>query len=105
MKIEGNAHVLDMNVPQNCLYCVSGRYQIFTGGDQFRVTLVCLELRKHSTVHHRKIGCAGLVAEPMIADARPWQSAQPAQLDAHTPDLQSIHSTSWYLASFPERAF
>jgi serine/threonine protein kinase len=43
MKIEGNAHVLDLNVPQNCLYCVSGRYQVLSGGDQFRVTLVCLK--------------------------------------------------------------
>jgi serine/threonine protein kinase len=43
MKIEGNAHVLDLNVPQNCLYCVSGRYQVLSGGDEFRVTLVCLK--------------------------------------------------------------
>ncbi len=42
MKIEGNAHVLDMDVRQNCLYCVSGRYQVHTGGDRFRVTLICL---------------------------------------------------------------
>ena len=43
MKIEGNAHVLDLDVPQHCLYCVSGRYQVLSGGDQFRVALVCLK--------------------------------------------------------------
>lgn len=26
MKVEQNAHVLDMSVPQHCLYCITGKY-------------------------------------------------------------------------------
>jgi len=29
MKIEQNAHVLDMKVPQHCLYCITGKYQLW----------------------------------------------------------------------------
>lgn len=29
VKIEQNAHVLDMKVPQHCLYCITGKYQLW----------------------------------------------------------------------------
>jgi len=31
MRIEQNAHVLNILIPQHCLYCISGRYQPMTG--------------------------------------------------------------------------
>jgi serine/threonine-protein kinase len=33
MRIEKDAHVLNVNVPQHCIYCVIGRYQPLTGVD------------------------------------------------------------------------
>jgi Protein kinase domain len=42
VKIENNAHVLDMKVRQNCVYCISGEYRPMGGsGDQFGQRLIC----------------------------------------------------------------
>lgn len=42
LRIEQNAHVLNMNVPQHCLYCISGRYQPITGVDSSQeLRLIC----------------------------------------------------------------
>lgn len=42
MRIATNAHVLNINVPQHCLYCVTGLYQHRTDwGAKYEMALVC----------------------------------------------------------------
>lgn len=42
MRIETNAHVLNINVPQHCLYCVTGLYQHRPDwGAKYEMALVC----------------------------------------------------------------
>lgn len=42
MRMEKDAHVLNMQVPQDCLYCVVGRYQAMTGGGSHELRLICM---------------------------------------------------------------
>ena len=43
MKIENNANVLNLGVPQHCLYCREGNYRVMQGTspDQHGLKLVC----------------------------------------------------------------
>lgn len=42
LRIEQNAHVLNIHVPQHCLYCGTGRYQPMAGADSpHELRLVC----------------------------------------------------------------
>lgn len=42
LRIEQNAHVLNIHVPQHCLYCGTGRYQPMAGVDSpHELRLVC----------------------------------------------------------------
>jgi serine/threonine protein kinase len=41
-RIEKDAHVLNINVPQHCLYCVNGRYQPMTSGSDHELHIVCM---------------------------------------------------------------
>jgi hypothetical protein len=42
LRIEQNAHVLNIHVPQHCLYCGIGRYQVMSGVDSpHELRLVC----------------------------------------------------------------
>ena len=42
MRIEQNAHVLDITVPQHCLYCIIGQYQRTTGAISGEIRLICM---------------------------------------------------------------
>jgi serine/threonine protein kinase len=42
MKIEQKAHVLDLRVPQHCLYCISGSYQAMTPTSPHDARLICM---------------------------------------------------------------
>jgi len=42
MKIEKDAHVLNLHVPQHCLYCGVGRYQPLTDPGSHELRLVCI---------------------------------------------------------------
>jgi len=43
MKIESNANVLNLSVPQQCVYCRAGYYRVMQGTspDQHNLKLVC----------------------------------------------------------------
>jgi len=41
-RIEKDAHVLNIDVPQHCLYCVVGRYQPMTTGSSHEMRLICM---------------------------------------------------------------
>jgi serine/threonine protein kinase len=41
MKIEQNAHVLNRHVPQHCLYCLSGSYQLMLPPDPHAARVIC----------------------------------------------------------------
>jgi serine/threonine protein kinase len=61
MRIEQNAHVLDLNVPQRCLYCIVGEYRRMPvgGSEELDLALICWNCgniqrfnRQHSRARH-----------------------------------------------------